>query len=78
MKHKMLIILGFVAVLSACSTVQIGPLDDAYYYPDKRESAVQTAQAPQSVRQHPKANSQQPSVEYVNVQDTTVTIRIKR
>ena len=32
----------------------------------------------QTVSQEPRANSQQPSLEYLNIQDTTVTIRIKK
>ena len=74
---KKLIIVCMALGLAACSTVQVGPLDDAYYYPDKNEAAVeqkQTAQTAQTVRTTPSA----PSVEYVSVKDTTVTIRIKK
>ena len=78
--------LGRVAVgllllaLTACHTTSQAPLDDAYYWPDK---SVQTTTTPSNnAKQAEGSNSQTPSnnavVEYTNVQDTTVTIKIKR
>ena len=65
----------------ACNTVQLAPLDDAYYYPDKQEALTpepaQNNQSTQINQSTPKTQSA-PSVEYVNIQDTTVTIRIKK
>ena len=66
----------------ACNTVQLAPLDDAYYYPDKKATpAVQNTPSTQTTPSTPtvsQGQSQQSSVEYVNIQDTTVTIRIKK
>ena len=66
--------------LAACHTTSQAPLDDAYYWPDK---SVQTTTTPSNnAKQAEGSNSQTPSnnavVEYTNVQDTTVTIKIKR
>ena len=66
--------------LTACHTTSQAPLDDAYYWPDK---SVQTTTTPSNnAKQAEGSNSQTPSnnavVEYTNVQDTTVTIKIKR
>ena len=66
--------------LAACHTTSQAPLDDAYYWPDK---SVQTTTTPSNnAKQAEGSNSQTPSnnavVEYINVQDTTVTIKIKR
>ena len=62
----------------ACNTVQLAPLDDAYYYPDKKEApAPEPAQNIQNTQSTPKTPTAS-SVEYVNIQDTTVTIRIKK
>ena len=66
--------------LAACHTTSQAPLDDAYYWPDK---SVQTTTPPSNnAKQAEGSNSQTPSsnavVEYTNVQDTTVTIKIKR
>jgi len=59
--------------LAACHTTSQAPLDDAYYWPDK---SVHTEHSESST---PGASST-PSIpiEYTNVQDTTVTIKIKR
>ena len=56
--------------LSACGTVATIPLDDAYYWPEN----TQTIQTTQVTPNTPKAAT----IEYLNVQDTTVTIRVKR
>ncbi len=74
MIKKLSIVLGVAALLVACNTVQLAPLDDAYYYPDKQEAPAPEPTQPSQPSQ-PKPSSQ---VEYVNIQDTTVTIRIKK
>ena len=62
--------------LAACHTTSQAPLDDAYYWPDKSvhtehsESSAPSASSATSVPSTP--------IEYTNVQDTTVTIKIKR
>ena len=67
MTRNWFILLASLAFM-ACSSVQIAPLDDAYYYPDGQEA----------VAEETPMESPAQAVEYVNVQDTTVTIRIKR
>ena len=66
--------------LTACHTTSQAPLDDAYYWPDK--SVQTTTTTSNNAKQAEGSNSQTPSnnavVEYTNVQDTTVTIKIKR
>jgi hypothetical protein len=70
--------IGLMSIgLVACSTVGKAPVDDAYYWPDKTHPSqvsqpVQTNQVSQQPA--PKASP----IEYTNVQDTTVTIRIKK
>ena len=62
--------------LTACHTTSQAPLDDAYYWPDK---SVHTEHSESSASSASIASSAlSPSIEYINVQDTTVTIRIKR
>ena len=62
--------------LTACHTTSQAPLDDAYYWPDK---SVHTEHSESSASSASCASSAlSPSIEYINVQDTTVTIRIKR
>ena len=50
---------------SACGTVATAPLDDAYYWPDKKSEPAVVESTPA------------PTMEIVNQQDTTITIRIK-
>ncbi|MBR4432250.1 MAG: hypothetical protein IKS76_03495 [Paludibacteraceae bacterium] len=59
--------------LSACGTVATIPLDDAYYWPENTQT-IQTTQVTPNTPNTPKAAT----IEYLNVQDTTVTIRVKR
>jgi hypothetical protein len=56
--------------LAACHTTSQAPLDDAYYWPDK---SVHTEHSESSASSAPSI-----PIEYTNVQDTTVTIKIKR
>ena len=65
-----------VLALVACHTTSQAPLDDAYYWPDK---SVHTEHSESSAPSAPSASSpSSSSIEYTNVQDTTVTIKIKR
>ena len=71
-------------ILTACASQ--APLDDAYHWMDKAEqmaaAAAQTAQqsAPStsSSSSTSSATPTAPSLEYTNIQDTTITVRIKR
>ena len=51
--------------LGLASCASQAPLDDAYYWPDKKAQSTQTT-----------PNNQK--IEYLNVQDTTVTIRVNK
>ena len=76
MIKKSLILLLLAAAFVACSTANSIPIDDAYYSP-AIESPTPTAATP--ISQSADSMSAVPStnIEYLNVQDTTVTIRIK-
>ena len=74
-------------ILTACASQ--APLDDAYHWMDKAEqmaaTAAQTAQqsatstsSSSSSSSTSSATPTAPSLEYTNVQDTTITVRIKR
>ncbi len=73
-------------ILTACASQ--APLDDAYHWMDKAEqmaaAAAQTAQqsatstSTSSTSSTSSATPTTPSLEYTNVQDTTITVRIKR
>ena len=74
-------------ILTACASQ--APLDDAYHWMDKAEqmaaAAAQTAQqsatstsTSTSTSSTSSATPTAPSLEYTNVQDTTITVRIKR
>ena len=56
-----------MAVISSCASQ--APLDDAYYYPDKKASVPSTPST---------TSSTTPTMEIVSQQDTTITVRIKR
>ena len=74
--RKQSAILCFVALIfSACGTVNVAPLDDAYYWPDKNAVQVETAEA-SPVTDNPSPVT--PTIEYIDVQDTVVTIRVTR
>lgn len=90
MTKKIYIGLWFILGMSACSTVQMPPIDDAYHWPDKTVSATSTTpttpanrntsenSTEPSVSQTSQASSETPKMEYINVQDTTITVRIKK
>lgn len=56
------------------------PLDDAYYWPDKRAAVVQTqpAATENAAVQAGSATPAEPSMEIISAQDTTITVKIKR
>lgn len=62
MTKKIYIVL-FALGLSACASQ--APLDDAYYWPDKKAQSTQIT-------------PNTPTMEIISEQDTTVTIRINR
>ena len=79
-----------VLTVFVVSCASLPPLDDAYFWPDKKAQATQTAQTATPV---PTVNSQQPtqttstakananaspSMEIISQKDTTITVRIKK
>lgn len=77
---------GFLFLaFTACSTVQNVPIDDAYYSPAVEKPAIiatpssSTGSTSASIDSSvPNTSTPSTSVEYINVQDTTVTVRIKK
>lgn len=63
--------------MTACSTTTVIPIDDAYYTSDAESKTQKTQNTPinQSTQD---TQSSSTTIEYLNVQDTTVTIRIKK
>jgi hypothetical protein len=60
--------------MASCHTASQVPMDDAYYWPDNA-APIRTA-ATQTTPSTPTTPAS--AIEYTNIQDTTVTIRIKR
>ena len=79
MRRKPVILCIVALVMSACGTANVAPLDDAYYWPDKSAHATHSDPTESGTSSPSNASSaSSPSIEYTNVQDTTVTIKIKR
>ena len=83
MKKTLFIVLAMIGVGSLCATE---PIDDVYYWPEVKSQKAEKAVSQEPAAAEPeqqKVESQETSeheplqVEYVNVQDTTVTIRVK-
>ena len=79
-------VLTAVAVsLASCQTTNSIPIDDAYYWPENEPKAAKSSPATTTESTAPTAmpidefaSPAPSSIEYVNVQDTTVTIKIKK
>ena len=79
MSKKTLILLLVAAAFAACSTANSIPIDDAYYSPEVEKGDLPTPSIPVThVNQTTPNTPTTQSIEYLNVQDTTVTIRIKK
>ena len=63
-----------MAVCCACGVSSSAPLDDAYYWPDKKTQNIQSTQITPNTQSSPNT----PAIEIINSQDTTVTIRVKK
>lgn len=76
---KKIFYIGLMSIgLVACSTVSTAPLDDAYYWEKSQPAqSTQIIQNTQSSTAPAPAPTPSP-VEFTNVQDTTVTIRIHK
>ena len=77
-KKPYIVLLISAAFFAACSTANSIPIDDAYYSPQVESPASATATPSSSSSQSSASSASSPSIEYLNVQDTTVTIRIKK
>ena len=78
MSKKTLILLLTAATFAACSTANSIPIDDAYYSLQVEKGDLPTPSIPVThVNQTTQSTSTTQSIEYLNIQDTTVTIRIK-
>ena len=74
---RRLFILSLLALgLTACATYQKPLLDDAYYWPEKMTQPSSSYES--NVYSPIVSTPSEHSIQYLNVQDTTVTIRIKR
>ncbi len=74
---------SFSLLFTACASIGQVPMDDAYYWEKSNPSAVSspssTSSASSASSASTPASPAKPSpVQFTNVQDTTVTIRIKR
>ena len=81
MSKKLYILLWVTAAFAACSTANSIPIDDAYYSPQIERGDLPTPSIPMTQNSQTTQTAQttpQQSVEYLNVQDTTVTIKIKK
>ncbi len=79
MSKKLYILLFAAAAFVACSTANSLPIDDAYYSPQVESGTLPTPSIPVThVNQTTQTTPTTQSIEYLNVQDTTVTIRIKK
>lgn len=76
---KKIFYIGLMSIgLVACSTIGQAPLDDAYYWEKSQPAqSTQIIQNTQSSTAPAPAPTPSP-VEFTNVQDTTVTIRIHK
>ena len=73
--------IAFVVCLTACGSTSDIPLDDAYIWPDKTPAKAVSAPATPVETETPAvtpATSSSPTLEFTNIQDTTITVKIKR
>lgn len=63
--------------LTACGSTSTIAVDDAYIWPDKT-TPVSTPAATPAAEVVNEPVSTGPTLEYTNIQDTTITVRIKR
>ena len=75
---KKIYILFALCLMTGCAS-QL-PLDDAYYWPDKKAAVAQTqpAATDNTAVQTGSTTSAEPSMEIISAQDTTITVKIKR
>ena len=80
-KKQFILFVLLAAFFAACSTANSIPIDDAYYSPQIERGDLPTPSIPMTQNSQTAQSTQttpQQSIEYLNVQDTTVTIKIKK
>ena len=65
---------SFSLLFTACASIGQVPMDDAYYWEKSNPSAVSSPSSAST----PASPAKVSPVEFTNVQDTTVTIRIHK
>ncbi len=75
--YQYIVCAATVAFLSGCGTTNIA-IDDAYHWSDEPHRSAPKEQAVEQTAEQTVQTSTTPTMEYINVQDTTVTIRINR
>jgi len=68
---------SFSLLFTACASIGQVPMDDAYYWEKSNPSAVSSPSSA-STPATPASPAKVSPVEFTNVQDTTVTIRIHK
>lgn len=76
MKSRLWVIGTCVFVLGACG-VQ-APLDDAYHWEDRTSTTSTSSTSSEPSQQVVGPKPVQPTLEFTNVQDTTITVKIHR
>jgi hypothetical protein len=87
-KTKAYIVLLGAGLLCGCSSTSLLPVDDVYYWPHSSKTSTATSAKTSTttgsttvtgttVKTAPAGKTEK-KIEYINVQDTTVTIRIKK
>lgn len=77
-KARLIVFLGVLALV-ACQTTSQAPLDDAYFWPDKKANAAVVTPAPEvNTQQSTSAPVSTPTMEVISQKDTTITVRIKK
>ena len=78
--RSVLCVLSALALcLASCKTASQFPIDDAYYRPSSEPSSTSSTSLTSSTSSSTQpTKTTQPTIEYLSVQDTTVTIRIKK
>ena len=69
----------YILVFCFAGCASQAPLDDAYYWPDKKAAVTESKPvADNPVTANPSPVTDSPSMEIISAQDTTITVKIKR
>jgi len=61
-----------------CPVAAEAPLDDAYYWPEPIEQTTPTIPTTPTAPADTVTHNPSPVIEFTNIQDTTVTVKIRR